>query len=717
MISLHKPTLLTIDDEESIRCSVAAFFEDCGFTVIQASNGREGLEIVQAMCPDVVITDLRMPEVDGLEVVDALRRMDENLPVIMLSGTGVLSDAIEALRRGAWDYITKPVQDMVELEMIVARSLERARLVRENRAYHEGLELLVSARTTELRKLSKAVEQSANCVVITDTKGAIEYVNPKFTEVTGYTFDEVLGRNPRVLKSGRQTEECYRTMWTAIRAGNEWRGELCNTRKNGTHFWEICSIAPIRDESGTVVNFVAIKEDISDRKAYEEKLYYQAHFDTLTGLPNRYHLQTYLEQQLDTINREGMVLSLLLLDIDNLKFINDTFGHAFGDQLLKEITRRLEHICGDNYLLARFVGDEFVIVPALTIQDSNPRAHAEMIRSAMNGVFMIDGTEVLATASIGVVTYPEDGECVTSLLKNAEAAMYQAKKSGKNTIEYYTREFNSRQMERFELEAKLHRALEREEFSLNYQPQINLVTGAVIGVEALLRWTPDGEAPVSPGVFIPLLEESGLIVAVGEWVLWQACSQSVAWQQAGMPPLRMSINLSALQFMRSDLDVTVKGILDTTGLDPRLLCLELTESMVMIDSDRTMNTLAALTKTGVMLSLDDFGTGYSSLAYLGRLPINELKIDQSFVRRMLTTRNDAAVVNTIIAMGQGLGMELVAEGVETEEQLQYLCGKKCETIQGFLFSRPLPVEGVECFVREWNPQSARRLCENGVGNV
>jgi diguanylate cyclase (GGDEF)-like protein len=398
------------------------------------------------------------------------------------------------------------------------------------------------------------------------------------------------------------------------------------------------------------------------------------------------------------------------MDIDNLKFINDTFGHDFGDQLLKEISDRLKYICGDNYVLARFVGDEFVIVPALSAQGEDPRAHAEMVRSAMNGVFLIDGTEVLATASIGVVTYPEDGECVATLLKNAEAAMYQAKKNGKNTIEYYTREFNSRQMERFELEAKLHRALECGEFSLKYQPQVSLATGSITGVEALLRWTPEGGRTVPPGEFIPLLEESGLIVAVGEWVLWQACCQSVAWQRGGLPPLRMSINLSSLQFMRSDLDVTVKRVLDTSGLDPRLLCLELTESMVMIDSDRTMKTLAALTNIGVMLSLDDFGTGYSSLAYLGRLPISELKIDQSFVKRMLTTQNDAAVVNTIIAMGQGLEMGLVAEGVETQEQLKYLCGRKCETIQGYLFSRPLTAEGVELFVREWCPQAALQRC-------
>lgn len=712
MMPEYKPTLLTIDDEESIRSSLAAFFEDCGFTVIEAGDGREGLDIIRERRPDVVITDLRMPELDGLEVIEAVRRMDDNLPVIMLSGTGVLADAIDALRRGAWDYITKPVQDMVELELIVARCLERARLVRENRAYHGGLELLVATRTKELRKLSKAVEQSANSVIITDINGVIEYVNPKFCEVTGYSFDESIGRNPRILKSGKQSEYYYRELWETITSGREWRGEFCNKRKNGELYWEMCSIAAIRDESGTITHYVANKEDISDRKAYEEKLFYQANYDELTGLPNRFHLQSYLELQLDMLSREHQFLNLLLLDIDNLKFINDTFGHEFGDKLLKEVSQRLRTVCGSDYLVTRFVGDEFVIVPSLQVRDDDPAAYAEMVRSAMNAAFSVDGTEVVTTASIGIVSYPEDGECVTSLLRNAEAAMYQAKKNGKNTIEYYTREFNSRMMERFELETKLHRALELGEFSLEYQPQINLSNGSIVGVEALLRWTPEGGTQVPPSIFIPLLEESGLIVAVGEWVLWKACSQCVAWQQAGLPPIRVSINLSALQFMRSDLDLTVKRVLETTGLDPRLLCLELTESMLMSDSERTRGTLTALTRTGARLSLDDFGTGYSSLSYLGRLPISELKIDRSFITRMLSTKNDAAVVNTIIAMGIGLEMQLVAEGVETVDQLRFLCGKQCEIIQGFLFSRPLSVDQFAPFVTAWDPESARRICSH-----
>ena len=677
--------LLTIDDEESVRSSVAAFFEDCGFTVLQACDGREGIEIIRTLHPDVIITDLRMPNVDGMEVVDAVRRLDDNLPIIVLSGTGILSDAIDALRRGAWDYLAKPVADLVELELVVARCVERARLVRENRNYHQNLELQVRERTAELRKLSTAVEQSANSVVITDINGIIEYVNPKFTAVSGYSSEEAIGQNPRILKSDKHTKSYYLEMWKTISAGKEWQGEFCNKTKDGRLYWELSSIAPIKDENGTITSYVAIKEDITGRKQHEEQLYYQANFDVLTGLPNRHYFKKYLEMQLELIDRDNQYLTLMVLDIDNLKYVNDTFGHEFGDLLIKEIGLRLESVCGQNSVVSRFVGDEFTVIPPLSADAADARQRAEQIRAAMNDVFIVRETEIKTTASIGVVVYPEDGECVESLLKNGEAAMYQAKKDGKNTICFYTSELNNQLKERFALEAKLHKALDRGEFNLNYQPQINQIHGSIIGVEALLRWTPTGEAPVSPGLFIPILEESGLIVAVGEWVLWQACRQAVAWQKLGLPALRMSVNISALQFMRSDLDVTVKRVLEATGLDPHMLCLELTESMIMADSSRTLEKMTALADIGVILSLDDFGTGYSSLEYLGRLPINELKIDISFVRRMLTTRNDAAVVNTIIAMGQGLGYGAGGGGGRDGRAAALSCGTGVRRDSGLLF--------------------------------
>jgi diguanylate cyclase (GGDEF)-like protein/PAS domain S-box-containing protein len=709
MSSAKSTYLLVIDDDLAIRRIICDFFEFRGCVVDSASDGRIGLEKIREKRPDIVITDLSMPNMNGLEVVAAVSELDANLPIVMLSGNGMLGEAMEAIRKGAWDYISKPVRDLFELELIVNRCLERARLLSENRNYQNGLEQLVCERTAQLAKLFKAVEQSANAVVITDVHGAIEYVNPKFSQVTGYSLEEVLAKNPRILNSGRHPKSYYQELWSTINSGHEWRGEFANLTKDGKLFWELCSIAPIRDDSGEITSFVAIKEDITDRKAYEERLLYQAHHDELTGVYNRYYLQTYLELQMEIMNRQNQFLNLILLDIDNLKYINDTFGHEFGDRLLQEVAKRLKQVCGSGYVVARFVADEFIVVPPLSDNPDEPRLQAENLRSAMNSVFEVNGTDVVATASIGVVGYPEDGECVESLLKHAEATMFQAKKNGRNSIAYYTRELSHQLQHRFELGTRLHHALEKNEFRLFYQPQLNTATGEISGMEVLLRWFPEKGEPVGPDVFIPLLEENAQIVAVGEWVLWQSCSQCMEWQKQGMQPLKLSVNISALQFIRGDLDDIVRRVLDITGFDPSLLCLELTESMIMHDSARTIERMEVLTGLGVTLSMDDFGTGYSSLEYLGRLPISELKIDRSFISRMTKTRIDSALAKTIIAMGHGLEMELVAEGVETTEQFLFLKEKCCNFVQGYLICRPLPADDAYCFIQGWSKDSLQTI--------
>jgi len=710
-----KPVLLTIDDEKIVRNTLAEFFEEIGFTVIQACDGREGIDLLHARRPDIVITDMRMPNVSGLDVVDAACRMDDNLPVIVLSGTGILMDAVTALQRGAWDYLTKPVVHLAELELSVARCLERARLVRENRNYQENLEQIISQRTAELHKLTTAVEQGANAVVITSVDGIIEYVNPKFTETTGYSSEEAVGQNPRILKSGKHAASYYQSLWETLRSGREWRGEFCNKTKDGREYWELCSIAPIKDAAGVITSYVAIKEDITSRKHNENLLFHQANHDALTGLPNRFHTQKFLSQRLEQADANGQYQTVMMVGIDNLKFINDTFGHEFGDLLLQEVANRLSTAVLNSCLVARFLGDEFVMIPLLSHGAENSGDRAEHIRSIMSTVFMIGKQEVATTVSIGVVVYPDDGACAEKLFKNAESALSEAKKLGKNKVVNYTRELNSQLEQRYAMKSKLHKAIELGEFSMQYQPQINLDLGSIVGVEALLRWTPNGEAAVPPSTFIPLLEESGLIVEVGEWVLWQACRQAAEWQKQGLPRFRMSVNISALQFIRSDLDAIVKRVLADTGLDPSLLCLELTESMIMTDNVRTMAILTRLKETGIILSLDDFGTGYSSLEYLGRLPIDELKIDRSFVQRMLTTKNNAVVVSMIISMAKSLKMELVAEGVETEEELNYLREKRCSTIQGFYYSKPLSPHELVQFSRNW--QYGRTVAERPLPTV
>lgn len=565
----------------------------------------------------------------------------------------------------------------------------------------------VHRKTADLSKLTTAVEQSANSVMITDTTGHIEYVNPRFYSLSGYQPQEVIGKKPSILKSGHTPDHLYTELWDTITSGRDWQGELRNKRKNGSLYWELCTIAPVRNRKGEITNFVAIKEDITIRKAQEEVLTWQANHDNLTGLHNRYYLETFLADQLRQLGHTGSHLSLLLVDVDNLKFINDTFGHDFGDQLLVEIGKRLRQAACADCLVARFLGDEFVLVPQISDDAADTLQLAQRVCQLMAEQFMVDGIEVQISAGIGVVTYPEDGERVDTLLRNAEAAMLEAKQRGRSSIVIYNQEFHARKQQRLLLEAKLHRALDNHEFSLLYQPQVCAASGTMVGVEALLRWNPADLQPIPPDQFIPILEETSLIVPVGTWVLEQACRQAVIWQQAGIPPMRMSVNISALQFQRGDFDETLRRILSETGLDPALLCLELTESMLLHDTLHAGEKLQDLRDLGVRLSLDDFGTGYSSLSYLSRLPVQELKVDRSFVHRLLEAPSDTAVVNTIIAMAQELGLELVAEGVENQLQQHHLLERGCPTIQGFLYSRPLTPDQLCSFAATQQRQSSQ----------
>ena len=556
----------------------------------------------------------------------------------------------------------------------------------------------VRRKTADLRKLIKAVEQSANSVIITDTNGIIEYANPRFCLISGYAMNELVGRQPNMLTSGHHPPELFDDLWNTIRSGNEWKGELRNKRKDGTLYWELCSIAPVRNEAGSITNFVAINEDISTRKAQEEVLIWQASHDTLTGLYNRYYLESHLAAEMIRMNRQSQQLTLLLIGVDNMKFVNDTFGHDLGDHLLVEIGQLLRQAVCPACLVARFLGDEFLVVPPLSEQTGQANLLASKVMDALAAPLTIDGIAMKISVGIGVAAFPADGENVDSLLRNAETAMYEAKRKGHMTIVYYNSELHMRTQRRLMLETRLHKALENNEFSLHYQPQVCMATKSIIGAEALLRWTPPDLDPPQPTEFIPILEEISLIVPVGQWVMEEACRQAVAWQAIGLPRMRMSLNISAIQFLRGDLITTVRNALAESGLDPALLCIELTESMLMHDTTQARLKLQDLRDLGVSLSLDDFGTGYSSLSYLSRLPVQEIKVDQSFIHRLHETPSDTTVVNTIIAMAQELGLEIVAEGVETDAQKQYLTERNCTTIQGFLFCKPLPVKQFEAFI-------------------
>ncbi|MBI4549662.1 MAG: EAL domain-containing protein [Candidatus Omnitrophica bacterium] len=550
----------------------------------------------------------------------------------------------------------------------------------------------------ELIKLSIAVEQSPASIMITDTEGRIEYVNVKFTEVTGYTLDEVKGKKPSFLKTGETPLETYKQLWDTILDGREWRGEFRNRKKSGEHYWEQALIAPIRNTEGKVTHFLAIKEDITKRKWSEEALVHMAYYDSLTDLPNRFLIYDRLNQALSHARRKKKMAGVLSLGLDRFKNINDAFGHTVGDGLLQAVAKRLSDICGKNNFVARVGGDEFMIILPELKNVEEALQMAQQIQDAIRPVFSLEGHEIHVTVSIGISVYPSDGDDVETLLKDANTAMDRAKQRGRNNYQLYTPTMHVETFGRMVLENNMRKALGREEFRLHYQPFVELKTRRITGMEALLRWEHPDIGLVSPVEFIPIAEESGLIVPIGEWVLRTACKKVREWADAGLPQLSVAVNLSARQFQQANLLEMIESVLKDTGLNPESLELEITESIAMENVAFTLSTLRQLRDRGVRISIDDFGTGYSSLNYLKEFPISALKIDRSFIRDLVADPADAAIVSAMIVLAHSLSLQVVAEGVETQEQLDFLKKNKCDIVQGFLFSKPVPADQFQALV-------------------
>jgi len=552
----------------------------------------------------------------------------------------------------------------------------------------------------QLRLAAQVFESSHEAIFITDAQNNIVSVNQAFIDITGYGRAEAIGQSPGLLKSGRHDAEFFRSMMNSIHHSGNWQGEIWNKRKNGEIYPAWMAISSVRNKQGGITHYVAIYSDISELKRNESQLERQANYDGLTGLANRNLFQDRLNQALIFSRRHDCGLAVLFIDLDNFKNINDSLGHDAGDALLIQVASRLTGSVREGDTVARQGGDEFVLLLSEIRAEDNVSAITQKLLKALSAPFDIGGRELHITCSIGIASYPKDGEDNQTLLKNADAAMYRAKELGRNNAQYYAAEMNVRAMERLMLENSLYHALERNEFLLNYQPQVDLRTGEIVGMEALVRWQHPDLGLVSPARFIPVAEDSGLIVPLGEWVLRTACAQNKAWQRAGLKPISVAVNLSARQFRQPNLVEMVAGILSETGLDPTHLDLEVTESLVMQNVEATIVTLGRLKAMGIKLSIDDFGTGYSSLNYLKRFPIHTLKIDQTFVRDITTDPSDAAIAKTIIAMAHELGLMVIAEGVETEEQKSFLRLHRCDEMQGYLFSRPVPAAEFENLLRE-----------------
>ena len=544
---------------------------------------------------------------------------------------------------------------------------------------------------TKSRLAATVFASTREGVIVTDEMGDILAVNEAFTRVTGYTEAETLGNKPSMLQSGRHGPDFYAAIWQALAEAGHWQGEIWNRRKSGEVYPELLSISAVRDRHGNICNYVGVFTDISQIKESEAKLAHLAHYDPLTGLPNRLLLSSRLEHAIDQARRQGNKVAILFLDLDRFKNVNDSLGHQVGDELLKAVTERLAHRLRAEDTLARLGGDEFVV---LLERLDEPRDAAQVARAMLEALadpFKLSrGYEIYIGASIGISLFPDDGADVTQLIQHADVAMYQAKDQGRNAYGFYTQALTANANQRLEMETKLRRALERGEFVLHFQPQMDLPGGRLIGAEALVRWRQEGERLIPPGQFIPLAEETGLIVPLGEWVLREACRQWARWRREGRPSITLAVNISPRQFRQQDLAQVVARILAETGVPAAALELELTESALMNPGVDTEATLRELKGLGVSLAIDDFGTGYSSLAYLKRFPIDRLKIDQSFVRDISRDASGDELVSTIITLGRNLKLQVLAEGVETPEQRDFLALKGCDACQGYLFSRPLP---------------------------
>ncbi len=549
----------------------------------------------------------------------------------------------------------------------------------------------------QLRLASTVFKNTGEGILITNANGEIISVNQAFTDITGFDIEDIKGKNPNILSSGRQNKAFYQRMWHDIISTGQWQGEIWNRRKNGETYPEWLSITQVKDNKETISHYIAIFSDITERKEAEEYTAYLAFYDPLTSLANRHMLQERLEHWLSQAERDNSKLALLFLDLDNFKYINDTLGHGCGDQLLCIISDRLQNSTRKSDTVSRFGGDEFIIIlPETGFEQA--ALIAEKILSKISEPITIQGHELTPQTSIGISLYPDDGTDLETLIKHADTAMYQAKNSGKGNHQFFAAHMNDKIHQRFTVENELRHALEHNEFILFYQPQLDLISGKVIGVEALLRWQHPTRGLVSPGEFIPIAEESQLIFNIGEWVITSACAQVQSWLgKYGVSP-NVAINISSKQLSDSQLAETIKKNLRKYAIAPGYLELELTESIMMSNIHTAINFMEEMSKLGILISIDDFGTGYSSLTYLKKLSLDKLKIDQSFVRDILIDPDDATIVTVIITMAKSLGLKVIAEGVETKQQLEFLKKQNCDEIQGYYISPPLPPEELVDFL-------------------
>ncbi len=691
-MSVSAPTILIVDDEAQNRRLLAILLRPEGYQTESAASGEEALSAVAHSAPDLILLDIMMPGIDGYQVASILKAnpATANIPIIMVTADAERSARLAGLEAGAEEFLTKPV-DRIELWLRV-RNLLRLKAFGDLQEHSFVLEQQVAARMADLQRFRTAMDATADAIMLVsrDTMRFVE-VNATSCKMLGYTHAEMLALGPVALGAVTREalEQVYDAVIDAVIAGQASKklSEVALHCKDGSLIEVEVSRQAMPSGSDWII--VSVVRDFTERKQAQQRLQHQANHDALTSLPNRSFFYETLRKTIVLALQQGWKVAVMFIDLDHFKNVNDTLGHAIGDELLIQFSNRLLTCVRMRDAVGRLGGDEFGLILVMEQGHQGAARVAAKIRDSLRPPFNLQGYEVIMTASIGITIHPDDGSDPDALIKYADTAMYQAKHAGRNTYRFFTAQMNVDVLQRQDLEGALRKAIEREEFELHYQPKVSLTTGVVVGLEALLRWARPGHGLVAPALFIPVLEESGLIVRVGSWVIAAACRQIKEWQRGEVGPVQVSVNVAGRQFIEGDLEADVTRALADNDLPAGLLELELTETSLMVNTERTIRCLCNLRERGVTVAIDDFGTGYSSLAYLRRFPIDKLKIDIAFIRDVISNPDDAAIVQAIITMAHSLNLVVIAEGVETPAQQGYLLRHRCDQIQGYLASRPL----------------------------
>lgn len=695
-MSINEQKILIVDDDPVVLKSLKDLLAIRGFNPDAAIGGQEAICQLDQNNYDLILLDLHMPYVNGHDVMAHIRTNKIKTSVIIVSGETSFEAAKNACSQGAYDFLRKPYATD-ELIITINNALKEKRLQKQNTFMQKQL--------TESERLHRyIVNTSPDIIYILDHDGHFTFINERIETLLGFSKEEIVGKHYSFLVHHDDMEQAkyvFNERRIGTRAAKNIELRLkCKDDGNTRHFnnrslpIELSAMGMYQGESESGNSYMGtygVARDVTERKIAEDTISFQAYHDLLTKLPNRALLNDRLSLAISQAKRDDDILAVMFLDLDRFKNINDSLGHMIGDELLQQVSVRLKDCIREGDTLARFGGDEFTLMlPKLHNGRDDASKLAEKITNTLKQPFIVDGHELYVSASIGIALYPQDGNNIDNLIKHADVAMYHVKGQGKNGYQFYSNEMNVPYIEKLSLDTGIHRALDNNEFNLVYQPQINLRTGEIVGVEALLRWEHPEHGIISPAEFIPFAEESGLIVDIGLWVLKTACAELSRWRVAGLPEIRMAINVSARQLMEQHIVDDVLKVLKDYDIPGHCIELEITENAIMNDMDSVICKLKELSSHKIAIAIDDFGTGYSSLSYLHKLPIHTLKIDRTFLKESRINKGDNTIINTIVAMAKGLGLNVIAEGVESQAQLEYLREIECSEAQGYLFGKPLP---------------------------